>query len=374
MRLLACGLVLAAAGGFSIGSHPSTAAEGASGPPAWPVSRDGLLFAFETNYFKNPTYALDADGKPILMYSLLARDRAHYDRNYAMVLTGGSFVGERIGPYLAVQWQKSGALTLEALVAPQGLAQAEPGVLMMFGSDAGVQNFSLMQVKNQLLLSLLAGAAKEPAAKPVELCTLEDTKPFHLVVTYADGNLVCYRDGKEVSRKKDVTGNFSHWDTTHLLMLFGDDGERKHNGSGTLEGITFYSRALGADEVAAEYKAYAAKIQPRKPPTVIRLKATLLAKSSPRELSELGTYVRATVLYEYQVKEVLAGEYTEKNIRVIHWAIMDRKYLPAMVERAVGQDYTLVVEPFSENPQMEGEMLRDDLPDSDLPMYYDVTP
>jgi len=82
-------------------------------------------------------------------------------------------------------------------------------------------------------------------------------------------------------------------------------------------------------------------------------------------------YRHALVVNEYEVVEVVRGEYGEKRIRVAQWAIRDGRILPD-ARRTAGSGATLTVERYDAHPELEGERLLAASPTS-LPLYYDVT-
>ena len=71
---------------------------------------------------------------------------------------------------------------------------------------------------------------------------------------------------------------------------------------------------------------------------------------------------------------MLSGQCKEKKIRVAHHILIDRKMLPVS-QAGIGKSYTLELEPFEANPQLEIDRPLDDLPlDLDAVRYYDVGP
>jgi hypothetical protein len=346
---------------------------GAGDEVSWPAARKGLVFSFETASLQTPMLVFDPDDKPVYSCSIAARARAKYDHHSAMVTTGGSFVAERIETYLGPALQKSGALTIEAYVSPAEPALAQSGVVLAFSSEAGPANFALVQARNKLVLVLRTSAAaeKQPPAQ-VELAALSDAKPFHLAVTYAGGVLVGYRDGKEVLRSAAVTGDFTNW--TDGRLLFGDDWPAKQPWPGALEGIAVFKRALGADEVKQDAQVYLKKVQARPAVPIIQVRGKLLAKSPVPEYKQIQPYYQALAVYEYEVEKVLAGTCNEKKIRVAHWVMMEKKPLPAMADRPVGESYDLVLEPFAANLQLESQWLSNTLDPIEPPPYLDVAP
>ena len=236
------------------------------------------------------------------------------------------------------------------------------------GADS--RNFALVQDKNKLRLSLRTSATKE-AGQTVDLCTLPDAKPYHLTVNYTNGILTCFINGKEAAKLDTVKGDLGNWEAAHLV--FGDNWTASRNWPGTLEGVALFSRALSATEAAQDAETYTKKATRRVLP-VLRVKGKLLAKSPVPSLQKIAPYYQSLVTYTYEVEKVIEGKYEEKNIRVAHWGLMEKKVLPEIADRKIDQSYEFELQPMNSNRQLESQWLEDTLETSDLPLFYDVTP
>ena len=105
--------------------------------------------------------------------------------------------------------------------------------------------------------------------------------------------------------------------------------------------------------------------------------ARLVLTAHPVEFSRIplpaaiAPYRRALVVNRYDVDRVADGRYAEKQIMVAHWAIRDGRVLPTAA-RDKTKTYRLVLEPFDEHPELEGERLIMDSDEFRLPLYYEV--
>ena len=88
------------------------------------------------------------------------------------------------------------------------------------------------------------------------------------------------------------------------------------------------------------------------------------------EPDSLGAYSRALVVNRYMVNEILQGEYSEKEILVAEWAVLDREIIEEASARKLGDKETLHVELFDDHQELEGERLMMDMFDPDLEVYY----
>ncbi|MFH1970181.1 MAG: hypothetical protein ABIJ53_07675 [Verrucomicrobiota bacterium] len=105
--------------------------------------------------------------------------------------------------------------------------------------------------------------------------------------------------------------------------------------------------------------------------------ARLVLTARPVELSRIPSpasiapYRRALIVNLYDVERVAEGRYTEKQIMVAHWAIRDSRVLPTAA-RDKTKTYRLVLEPFDEHPELEGQRLIMDSDEFSLLLYYEV--
>jgi hypothetical protein len=348
----------------------ASAAAPAQAVSLWPVRQDGLLFRWSSgNTVAEPPLALNASGQPIFAYRLTANGRALLGADFEMIPAGGSYQAAAVGPFLAQSWKAAGMLGIEAYVTPQDTARTEAGEIMSFGSKDGRYAFLLVQERNKLLLGVLTSAAKavEPGTL-TEIATLPDARAVHLFVGHAGDNLACFLNGKSVYAGR-LAGDYANW-PGDAEILFGASGKGERRWWGRLEKVAFYRQALSPEEVAAHAAAVATIVAAR--PAVERLviEATLLQRTKTR--TDIDPYSRALGHYEYRVDKVISGYWREPRIHVMHWTVMDRKPLP-IAARPIEKSYTLVLEPFGQQPQLRAELQQDDIDwDYTKPLYYDV--
>lgn len=347
--------------------------DGGAAAKNWPSNPAGLVFAY-----KGPQdiFAIGPGGKPLKMYEmdplgLSTRGLAMTDRNRALVLRKGSYQAKYITPHLARAFREANALSIEAYVAPDNLSQGGPAEIISFASGPERRNFSLCQQGRGLLLFLATSAAGDGAGQRIGLFELSDAKPYHLVVTFSPGLLVCYRDGKEVFRSSKIKGDLTNWKRQHLVL--GSDYQAKHGWSGRLEGVALYARALEAEEVKRNFRSYQAKIEARPKVPVLRIRARLLERSDTPALSETDPYFRVLTLYRYKLEKIIKGAHEGDEIYVAHWTVV-RNCRLAFADAPVGASYVMTVEPVADNMQLESANQSNTLGSEsfDLPWYYDA--
>jgi hypothetical protein len=101
---------------------------------SWPSDRRGLVYLFEAA--DKPNQVPTTDGRSERGYATRPRGRARLNHDYAMVLTGGSFLVEEADKDLLAACRKSNQLTVEALVKTDRLDQSGPARIVTFSSSA----------------------------------------------------------------------------------------------------------------------------------------------------------------------------------------------------------------------------------------------
>ena len=328
----------------------------------WPADRKDLIFLWENR--KGAFLAYDREGEAIPSLILMPRDLARFDHNQGLWLEAGAFPLPDEVKLLPAQ--KPANLTLEAYLTPGQANGASLAEIISFSAKSDDANLVLGQLGDRLVMAMKGGK------KPSELCTLTAGEPVHVIVTYAPEKLACYKNGKLAAVVGNFQGSPAKWTEQHLL--FGSNWDGKNPWSGHLEGIAIYTRALGRKEAEREHAAFAEKLKDRKPVPMIEIQAKLLAKTKAPKFEEIAPYTQATAAYEYEVEKVVSGQCKETKIRVVHHTMIDRKMLPAS-QAEIGKSYTLLLEPYEANPQLDIDLPLDDLPlDLNAVLYYDVGP
>ncbi|NQT20557.1 MAG: HEAT repeat domain-containing protein [Planctomycetes bacterium] len=103
-------------------------------------------------------------------------------------------------------------------------------------------------------------------------------------------------------------------------------------------------------------------------PFEVEAKLTAITKA-PRP-AEMAPYSDALVVFEYEVQKVIRGTCTQKNLRVAHWGVLDTQETRA-TRMKLGTRVDLIAVAFENHPDLEGEFIRNALPENhDLPLYY----
>lgn len=342
-------------------------------PPAWPATREDLVFLWRTG--NSPNLVHDPEAGADRTYTLESFGRAHLDHYFRMRLGDGAFAAPKeAGERILEATTASNELTLEATLTPRAASVEGLGRIVTFSSGASRRNFTLGQEGRNLVLRVRTGPTGPNADRPqVTLWPVTPGEPVHVVATYTPGRLRVYRNGELAMETGDVRGSFGmHWRRGRLV--FGDEWGGGGAWPGTLEGVAIYSRALDPETAREGWLRYRRLLEarPEVPRTVVR--ARLAERSKIPTLSEISPYRQALAVYEYEVLDAVRGRPAGDRIRVARWVILDGDTLLEARLRP-GHEERLTLEPFTANPQLEGLFLSDTLGgEAQGQLYYLVEP
>ena len=341
--------------------------------PGWPAVRSGLVFLWEGNH--KQSFNWNPQSRAFQDNTFNHWGQARFDRHGVMVLDGGTYTVTDGGSGIYSQCRKTAKLTVEGVITPSNLYQgsaSRPSVAFGFGRP-GNSNVSLVQKGNQLLLLIRMRHENRNEVRRVELCTLKQDLPHHVIVTIADNTLTCYVNGA-VAKQAEFKGTFA-WnapDWSQGLYMGGLPGNL-YPWCGKLEGIAVYSSAVDSAQAARNYAVYAKTLAARPVAKQIQLRAKLAAKTRIPAAAEIAPYRDTLVVNEYDVVRVTQGQYAAPKLRVLQWGMLDTKNT-WIAGAEVGQEFDLVIEKFADHPQLENEMRLDTLKeDFDLDLFVDVT-
>ena len=338
---------------------------------AWPGDQRGLVFLWQNGSRTNRMGNSGAEAGRTCR--VVPRGRAIYGRYHEMDLAGGAFLADAVDEALLAACKRSNQLSIEAALTPANVSQSGPARIVTFSANAGSRNFTLGQTKAQLILRLRTPITGDNGVEPeAQLYRVAAGKTYHVIVSYFPGRLFCYVNGESMPLDAGVTGDFSNWGPQHLL--FGDEFSGGRDWAGTLEGVAIYNRAIGLAEAKQKFGLYQAQMKQRKAVEQLAVRARLMAASPMPDPGSLGQYRRCLAVHAYKVIKALRGTCDTREIAVAHWAILDMKAVGTFEKKKIGATYDLVLERFSDHPELEGERRVEAIEDLDMPLYYDVSP
>ena len=337
-------------------------------PPSWPADRRGLLFLWQSADAANEVEDPET-GQPRSCL-LSPQGRAWLDRNQAMELAGGSFVADNASVLAVLEGaRRTNELTLEATLTPRDRSAANLARIVSFSSGLRSRNLTLGQQADRLVLRLRTATTGQNADRPqLDLGRLEAGRPAHVLVSYTPGRLVAWLNGEKTLDTDAVQDGFFHWKARPLV--FGNEWQADRPWQGTLEAIAVHDRAFNEDQALESYRRAAKRVAQRPRVPQLSLQATLVQASRVPSLEEIAPYRQALAVFEYRVDEVLAGDYSQPMIRVAHRVLADGEILPVS-RRSEGRSYSLQVESFFDQPQLESLYLANTLPErSGVALYF----
>ena len=233
-------------------------------PPAklnlttWPGTGDpGLFYAWKRGMGTSAPLGAIAKNRPAIQ--LVSRNGARFDADGRMAVRGGSYhVREATTPLIAAA-KKSGELTIEAIITAPDLKQVGPARIVTFSTDGYHRNFTLAQERDELILRLRTPRTGANGMNPQTILgRIQGGKLQHVLVTYRDGELVAYINGKQAASSNRVRGDFSNWDAQQQLV-FGAEYQDGRSWDGVFDGIAVLTRFVGPKEAAARYQSVIGK-------------------------------------------------------------------------------------------------------------------
>jgi hypothetical protein len=102
------------------------------------------------------------------------------------------------------------------------------------------------------------------------------------------------------------------------------------------------------------------------------VEARLIEPSEIPTPQDIAPYRRALLVNGYNVVRVISGSYQKKKIMAAHWVIEDGRVIED-AKRIKGKTYRMVLEPFADHPELEGERLIMDSDEFKLPLYFELS-
>ena len=338
-------------------------------PATWPSRREGLAFLWQNA--RGPNLMVDPESGQGRAGTVEPRGLARFDRNFAMRPSGGWFLAPADAARFAFDGlRKTYEMTLEIAVRPaDGDPPPDDRAILVSGNRRG-WDFALTQEGERLIWNQRVGSHGPGATARVELATVAPGRSTHVVVSSVPGRLTAFVDGEPAVDTAGVEGGFFHWGRPGLSFGAAWDGGAGWHG--TIEHVALYDRALEPAEVRENLARYRFAVSRR--PQVERLvvEARRSARSDAPDLREIAPYREALAFHLYEVERVVDGDGAVPGaVRVAHWVLLDGTPLE-VGGGGIGERVRLTLEPFADQPQLEGAFVADTLGPGTEPLYFAV--
>ena len=238
----ACGPMVSSSYGETIVDEPVV--------KSWSPATNGLVMAWESE--NGSDKIISAGGGPDWRFK--PRGKAKFADNGVMQLERGAIVVVGGDETLLEACKISNELSIEIIFTAARKQQFGPARIVTFSSNANSRNFTLGHEGDHLILRLRTPRTGNNGSPPeTKLAAVTEGTPQHVVVTYGDGLLNCFVNGKRVVEDLKLRGDFSNWGKHHLLL--GDEYDGKRDWAGSVQRLGLYSRALDAVEIQERYES-----------------------------------------------------------------------------------------------------------------------
>lgn len=316
-------------------------------PPisSWPGNRAGLEFIWQDKKANNVINNYPGGRR---FCKVQFKGHARYARYHILNLTRGYAGLTGLGDDVLDKVKDTNAFSLEFTLNPSH-EHKNGSVVMAQAESLDLGNFMVAYYRGNLELKLQT--EQHPfAGEAHSMFPLEPGKPHHVVITYTDGTLGYYLDGKG-GQYNGIRGGLSNWKPRPLL--FGRLVSGEFDFQGNLEGIALYSRALTPVEAKQHADIYVKRLAKRTPAKQFKVKARLTQVTPTPTAKGIAPYRRCLVSFAY---EVIEGDLEPGEIVVKHWGMLDGKAVS--LASAVGKVVDLVIERVEDHPELEGERVQ----------------
>ncbi len=210
----------------------------------WPENADALAFALDP-FTRVGGRFWSSESESVFQAEFASQGSAVLDDlNGTIDLAGGWLTEADGGRDVTAHLREAGEFTLEIVLLPAEKQPADRATIVSLAGEGEATNFELTQKKSEFVFTLRTDGESEK--QPLRIPMIAANRPMHLTITYADGELLAYRDGVKVE-PKEVRGSLAEWTSGPLAI--GADVAGKSPWHGMIEAMAIHHRRLDAGEV-----------------------------------------------------------------------------------------------------------------------------
>lgn len=322
----------------------------------WPPEKTTPLIVWDNaNVNNEATYK-----KETVTTKIALKNQARYGSNWELNLGGGYAQLDQVSATRVAQaLRDEKKLTLECVVntAIYGFEKARP--ILTVGTKSKGDLFQILQIPQKKsdeasVVSIRVIKKDGTLTEREGEAWLEWRKPLLITLTLEDNKFQIYRNGTPAS------GEMLGFDPTQIpndlsdaYVIFGD--KKKGQWEGKIEKFALYPQVFDEYLVDASSDVIAKAVKERPIIFSIDFTGKLIEATKVPDPKSIAPYQRALVAHRYKVVEIHNdGKFSEEEIVVLHYALMDEKKLNSY-PRVVGQNYRMEVESFDDNKQLGPE-------------------
>ncbi len=317
----------------------------------WPNNEKSLLFVWEN--MKGSNQLPETGPLGFKQCSIQLKGEALFSKDLQLIVRKGwgdtGATGEEATNAIANATNAS----LETVYTP--LASNNNEVILSFiKNDKPL--LTVLQKKEELIIQTATGEK----IKWANIFT--PNQETHLVFNISNNRVELFTNGNQKGSKQ-LPFEMASFKGAKLVF-----GNKDNENGGLIENIAVYNQSLPTKTINKHFTLLQEKNKQGKPIDKLEIMATLMESSEIPQPNALGTYSRALVLNLYQVNEVLKGDYKGDRIVVAEWAVLDRNVIKSYPEHPEKEH--LLLEKFSDHPELEGERQIMDIFEPDIEVFY----
>ena len=303
--------------------------------------------------------SVEPRGEKTLFWEAKTRDGGHLSKNDKITLEGASRYGKlnELDPgngkfIFALKSKDIKGLEsdwfLEMVILPSGGG----------GNIIDFNGIKILQKENKIIV--FDSAVKNS----LQINTVTLNKTVHVLLKFDGSSISVFKNGQLTGQGNSKNWNYDSAEPKSTKVVIGGEWTGKVYHLSIESSVRNFDAALERGKSNTKFKVL--------PKNSIELKGLLVEKSAAPKIRQIGPYRRAMVYNCYKLDELSRKIIGSSYCAVAHWCILDNQYVSG-VPKKVGQNYELLVEPFSDNPQIKRERQFNDLSRFDLKLFYDVS-
>jgi hypothetical protein len=339
-------------------------------PPAgWPQRDDALVFAWENRNAAPPGSDFVAPQRS---------GKAFWNSRGGMDVRGGVFELPDVGTRMVHECGRSGAFTLEAIIAPMvpPFDKAMRPVLSL-EDEAGRVHLALLQLRSSWSLWLATDDNPRGTSREQSIMPIRAGQPHHVVLGYEAGRFVLFVDGAEVWVRSQLNGAL-RWQDGPARFRIGACSKLTETWQGMVEQLSVHSRVLTASEALASAHHAKAALATQSEIKTRKVVARLVQSTPLPKLEDIRPYREALVEQLYEVLPKDDGDDEQSfpvgsHLAVTHWVWVNAEAAQAPPAK-IGDTFRLFVQPRQAHGEVSSLVIRSNLPvNPEVPAFLDVS-
>ncbi|VAX39531.1 hypothetical protein MNBD_PLANCTO02-1726 [hydrothermal vent metagenome] len=170
------------------------------------------------------------------------------DNENRLQLKGGNLQAVNVESNLLGSCRSSNELSIELTVVPTNTNKESYQNIVAFRSEDS-HNFLLGQTQKQFVFQLKTTANETPLQ--IKFGKIDPGKRHHLLISYREGTLICFLNGKGVLKSSAIKGKLENWQAGRLVL--GGKQKNSDRWYGAFESLSIHGRTIDRTEAFDRY-------------------------------------------------------------------------------------------------------------------------